>query len=88
MNNESRFLTLTTLAIPEEGWGCFNLCDAQGQYMADCQFTEEHKYMLVYRELKQALEKAMQDGHAIPSRTLQIPVLVTKGGFKEVNLVY
>ena len=87
MREEPRFLTLTPLAIPEEGWGCFNLCDSHGQYIAECQFAEGHKYMHVYRKLRQALDKAMQDGQAIPSHTLQVPVLVTKDGFEAVNMV-
>lgn len=85
MRGEPRFLTLNTLAIPEEGWGCFNLCDAQGQFMAECQFTEGHKYMHVYRELQQTLEKAIREDHAILSRTLQAPMIVTKDGFEATN---
>ena len=85
MNNEPRFLTLHTLAVPGEGGGCFNLYDAQGQYMAECQFTEEHKYMHVYRELQQTFEKAIREDCAILSRTLQAPMIVTKAGFEAIK---
>lgn len=87
MRGEPRYLTLNTFAIPEEGWGCFNLCDVQGHSMAECQFMEGHKYMHVYRKLQQALEQAMQDGQAILSQSLQEPVIVTKDGFEAVNMV-
>ena len=85
MRDEPRFLTLNTLTIPEEGWVCFNLCDAQGHSVAECQFTEGHKYMHVYRELQQTLEKAIREDHAILSRILQAPMIVTKDGFEAIK---
>ena len=85
MRDEPHFLTLNTLAIPEEGWACFNLCDVQGQFIAECQFTEEHKYLHVYRKLQQALEKAIREDRAILSRTLQTPMIVTKDGFEAIK---
>ena len=85
MREEPRFLTLTPLAIPEEGWGCFNLCDSHGQYIAECQFAEGHKYMHVYRELQQTLEKEIRADPATLSHILQAPMIVTKDGFEAIK---
>lgn len=85
MNDKRYFLTLDSKDAPLAGEGKFNLLDTKNEKVAECSFLKGHKYMHVYQNLRNVIEKAMREDKEIESKALSAAVIVTKDGFEEAN---
>ena len=81
LKDDSLYLTLATNERVTGKDGCFYLYTQSGSNVARCDFPSGHKYMHIYRDLLQTLNKSIKTEQVIEPQMFKEPMEITDRGY-------
>ena len=85
LKDNNFYLTLSVNEKMKGNDGCFYMYSKSGENVARCDFPNDHKYMYIYRDLVNTLNKTLETGKAIEPLLYKEPLEITEKGYVSVN---
>lgn len=81
LKRDNLLLTLAANEKMEGKDGCFYLYSKTGENLARCDFPSDHKYMIIYRDLVNVLDKSIKNQKAVEPQLFKEPMEITEKGY-------